>query len=483
MSVREYIGARYVPIFSDPIQWNADNSYEPLTVVMNQGTSYVSKRSVPAGIEITNDIYWLRWADYNAQLEEYIRQVQTYSNSINELQDALPISEFDSTHTIDSRLDSSENAITILNEKFPIDASNIQDNAIIHNKIANRAVGLNNIERSYILIGDSWGQGYTPDGNVTSWISDITAYLQAKGCVVRSKALGGAGLISGTKNWLGLLTEIVENLSTVDKEEVCEIICAGGYNDITQTLQANYNSSMNNLKSYVINNLPNATLKIVFIGNSNIATTGQTENAINMYYNQERYIAAGISANVAVIPAGNLLNGAANSCWSSDGYHPNRFGQQIIAAFMKAMIEGYTWGYNPSNISVNLNHAQMASNSNAKFVVQASWLTPGVYVNYSNYIQGILYFNNNIRLYGDGFTPITFTCELKENINLLKGLTYERDITVIVKRSDNKYQTVSGLLHLLETTTYGIGLQFYPKAVNADGTNYLDISISQMEFM
>ena len=105
MSVREYIGARYVPMFADPIQWDITSSYEPLTVVMNEGTSYVSKKSVPAGIEITNDAYWLVWADYNAQIEAYRQEVLTFDGRIDDLEDGLPISNFDSTNTVKKYID------------------------------------------------------------------------------------------------------------------------------------------------------------------------------------------------------------------------------------------------------------------------------------------------------------------------------------------------------------------------------------------
>ena len=80
--VREYIGARYIPLFSDPIEWDITRSYEPLTVVKNQGSSYVSKRSVPEGIAITNEDYWLLWADYNAQLEQYRNEVRQFDGRI-----------------------------------------------------------------------------------------------------------------------------------------------------------------------------------------------------------------------------------------------------------------------------------------------------------------------------------------------------------------------------------------------------------------
>ena len=94
MAVREYIGARYIPLFSDPIEWDETLAYEPLTVVINAGNSYVSKQYVPAGTplpttaERSND-YWLLWADFNAQIEQYRAEVETYSGRINANAEAI----------------------------------------------------------------------------------------------------------------------------------------------------------------------------------------------------------------------------------------------------------------------------------------------------------------------------------------------------------------------------------------------------------
>ena len=33
MAVTQYIGARYVPLFADPMHWDSTRTYEPLTVV------------------------------------------------------------------------------------------------------------------------------------------------------------------------------------------------------------------------------------------------------------------------------------------------------------------------------------------------------------------------------------------------------------------------------------------------------------------
>ena len=82
MSVREYIGARYVPLFADPIDWDSTKTYEPLTIVYNQGNSYTSRQYVPAGIDISNDTYWARTGNYNAQIEQYRSEVATFDDRI-----------------------------------------------------------------------------------------------------------------------------------------------------------------------------------------------------------------------------------------------------------------------------------------------------------------------------------------------------------------------------------------------------------------
>lgn len=82
MSVREYIGARYVPVFAKPIEWDNTRTYEPLTIVAYQGNSYTSTQSVPTGIDITNENYWVQTGNYNAQVEAYRQEVQRVSDEL-----------------------------------------------------------------------------------------------------------------------------------------------------------------------------------------------------------------------------------------------------------------------------------------------------------------------------------------------------------------------------------------------------------------
>lgn len=82
MAVTQYIGMRYVPLFADPMQWDSTKTYEPLTVVYNEGNSYTSRQYVPAGIQIDDDAYWALTGNYNAQIEQYRAEVAQYDGRI-----------------------------------------------------------------------------------------------------------------------------------------------------------------------------------------------------------------------------------------------------------------------------------------------------------------------------------------------------------------------------------------------------------------
>lgn len=84
MAVTQYTGSRYVPLFADPIDWSSENTYEPLTIVTHEGNSYTSKQYVPKGIKIDNQNFWALTGNYNAQIEQYRREVSLFDNRISE---------------------------------------------------------------------------------------------------------------------------------------------------------------------------------------------------------------------------------------------------------------------------------------------------------------------------------------------------------------------------------------------------------------
>lgn len=86
MSVRQYIGARYVPKFVG--QWDANTSYESLSIVLYGNSSYTSKAQVPAGIAPTNTEYWAETGNYNGHidaLQKYINDLYSNVSSLGNL--------------------------------------------------------------------------------------------------------------------------------------------------------------------------------------------------------------------------------------------------------------------------------------------------------------------------------------------------------------------------------------------------------------
>lgn len=75
-----YVGARYVPLIMG--EWDNKLNYEPLSIVLYEGNSYTSKQYVPAGVNITNDAYWVQTGNFNGQLYEVV-------NRLNMIEDEL----------------------------------------------------------------------------------------------------------------------------------------------------------------------------------------------------------------------------------------------------------------------------------------------------------------------------------------------------------------------------------------------------------
>ena len=86
-----YIGARYVPIFADPVEWDNEREYEPLTIVVHNGDMYTSKCYVPKGAALpeypeNQTKYWVRTADYNYQFADLKKTVNDLSRLVEQFQ-------------------------------------------------------------------------------------------------------------------------------------------------------------------------------------------------------------------------------------------------------------------------------------------------------------------------------------------------------------------------------------------------------------
>ena len=151
MAVTQYIGARYVPLFAEPIQWDSTKEYEPLTIVLYEGNSYTSRQAVPVGISITNDTYWAETGNYNAQVEAYRQEVRRFDERITTNSDNIAQQNEDLAAEIIARENADTNLRnyidTSLND-FEVTTDKIADNAVTNSKLANSSISWDKLDNS-----------------------------------------------------------------------------------------------------------------------------------------------------------------------------------------------------------------------------------------------------------------------------------------------------------------------------------------------
>lgn len=110
MAIKKYIGARYAPQFMGA--WDKSSEYAALSVVYANEQSYVSRKTVPANTEITNTEFWIKSADWNAQVtqynqnvEQYQANVERYNQNVETYTQAVDQFYADTLHSYDTKAD------------------------------------------------------------------------------------------------------------------------------------------------------------------------------------------------------------------------------------------------------------------------------------------------------------------------------------------------------------------------------------------
>lgn len=110
MAIKKYIGARYAPQFMGA--WDKASEYAALSVVYTNEQSYVSRKTVPANTEITNTEFWIKSADWNAQVtqynqnvEQYNQNVERYNQNVETYTQAVDQFYADTLHSYDTKTD------------------------------------------------------------------------------------------------------------------------------------------------------------------------------------------------------------------------------------------------------------------------------------------------------------------------------------------------------------------------------------------
>ena len=284
---RQYIGARYVPVFAEPSEWDSNRSYEPLTIVTYYGNSYTSKKSVPAGIQLDNSEYWASTGNFNAQVEAYRAEVEEYADKVD-----------------------------------------------------------NFIDGNVIIIGDSYA--VPAEGRSSTWATYLESYFgftvahpneeitPETNCLDMSNNGGG---FCGKEGYLSWLANMQNNYpAAYDKEKVTKIIIAGGLNDSTHT-RNEIDAAIVAFKNYVAANFPNATVYLFCFGNK-LTTNPNMANVYNAYAQARIYKHWIYCSGLEAMFHNTYYLVTENEQGEADYAHPNNTGSLICARTMKNLIMG-----------------------------------------------------------------------------------------------------------------------------------------------
>lgn len=345
--VTQYVGARYVPLFAEPLEWDKTRAYEPLTIVLYQGNSFTSRQYVPVGVEIDNESFWANTGNYNAQVEQYRQEVKAFDSRITT-----------NAQAIDTEITRAKNAEQTL--QTSIDTVKIRAEEAVHN-IAN-----GKYNGTIVAFGDSITRGYgTTD--LHSWAWYVANYF---GADIKNYAVDGASFTINIPNQV----DTAASDTTYNHSEVKIILIGGGINDhefdyvqISSGIEKTINkvkAEFPNAKIYIVPCLSAAKfMNQIDQGDEKLIHIPAIYNVLTACMNL-------MGNGIAVMENAPLLaKGQPNL--ANDNVHPNNQGARIIGASVYSWINGGN-GYNgilqttiPFNENITINSSVVESNGYA----------------------------------------------------------------------------------------------------------------------
>lgn len=309
-------GPRTVIVPADPIIWDAETSYEYLTLVASTdfGQAYISKRDVPAGTELTNTEYWIPAASYNAQLAQIQKGMAQFNTDLGGKAPTAHASA-ETTYGVGSASEYGH--------------VKLSDTATEGNATGGTAVTpdgvkkiISSVKPVCLIIGDSFSndaQSGTP-----LWYE---YYCDRKGYTPYSTAADGAGYLVGYT----FSQQITAATSAVNAADVAEVIIFGGLND---TRSSSYNadsfgSAVGSTIEMAKTSFPNAVVWCVGPQNFPNANTNSWTAAYWLSF-QCAYHGAKYSNASFVF---NWINGFFGGT-TGQNEHPTAEGEMMIASFM-----------------------------------------------------------------------------------------------------------------------------------------------------
>lgn len=229
--VRQYVGARYVPVFADPLEWSDQREYEPLTIVTYQGNSYTSMQSVPVGVDISNTAYWAQTGNYNAQIEAYRQEVLAYDGRITANANAI---------AAETQARESEVAEAMADIAKETQARINGDNglALRIDSLSKQTPVQDENGRNAVFIGDSF---MAPTTSYPQKLAYFTAQLM--GWTMHNYAYSGSGWVDeagASMNFYHQIQKAAQQI-TIPVADVDYIVIGGGFNDWNDPTPLTYN--------------------------------------------------------------------------------------------------------------------------------------------------------------------------------------------------------------------------------------------------
>lgn len=283
MAIRQYIGARYVTkIYENTLdpssaEWESGVTYEPLTMVTYNNSSYISRKDVPGNIgdPASNGSYWAVTGLYNGQ-------IATLQSEIDDLSAAL----------------------------------------------GDLAFNVKNVTGNMIVVSDSYGTNL-PDGT-TTFPDLMRTYGGYSADELISCAYDASGFIKniGNGRFIDRFTTFTESQTDEVKNGIKTILIAAGRNDYEYT-HDQILAAIETFVDYCKANYPNARIRMAFIANSDNSTAGTRSQLYTVYT---------AYADCQLVGADYIAGGEAilklNDCMASDFIHPSDRGRSELAKYL-----------------------------------------------------------------------------------------------------------------------------------------------------
>lgn len=354
---------------------------------------------------------------------------------------------------------------TTINVKDSIARSSIENtNARLNTTNTNLDALSNKVtklhHKGYIFIGDSYTQGYSPDGNISNtFVNQIINNLKITD--VKISANGGASFANSANNFLTLL----KNINVTDKNSITNIVVFGGYNDYSWS-KTDIIAGMTNFFNYAKTNYPNAIISIGYVGFcTDTSTYNKRADSVSIYNEVSGHL------------GGNYLSGCEyilhnTNEMSSDGIHPNITGHKMLASYCTTALmngscnptstesvslvpaEGWTVD-NPNNFIVIKNGGVLTLQIDRNTFRHAAFTFKG---DETRYLIGTF---NNTSIFGNdnGLTSLTVPCYCALTGYTSNYVSFPLKITLEHKE--------------LYVSTFNIG-------DNGIGGNYMSLPVSQI---